>query len=93
MFLLGIKHCSFESLTWKRSREQRMCYLKHILDTELLISRTKEEIVELLGDEYNHYYVDRWKYFVHDLKTIPYKMYLEIEFRNNTVSDCKVRLV
>ncbi|MBC9795903.1 hypothetical protein IBL28_07995 [Sinomicrobium sp. FJxs] len=93
MLLLRVRHCSFESSLWKSSREQRISHLKNILEGEVLLSKSKAEVVELLGDEYNHYYVDRWKYFVTDLKSLPYKMYLEIEFRNNAVSVCRVKLV
>ncbi|MGS2741563.1 hypothetical protein [Sinomicrobium sp. M5D2P17] len=93
MLALRVRHCSFESSLWKDSRDQRISHLKSILEGGVLLSKSKEEIMELLGDEYNHYYVDHWKYFVRDLKSLPYKMYLEIEFRNNTVSVCRVKLV
>lgn len=93
MLLLRVKHNPFESLLWKTSREQRISHLKNILEGGVLQSKSKEEVVELLGDEYNHYHVDEWKYFVRDLKSLPYKIYLEIEFHNNTVSVCRVKLV
>ncbi|SFW37566.1 hypothetical protein SAMN02927921_01380 [Sinomicrobium oceani] len=93
MFTLRIRHCPFESYLWKNSRDQRICHLKSILEGGILLSKSKEEIVDLLGDEYNHYYVDQWKYFIRDIKTLPYKMYLEIEFQENSVSICRVKLI
>ena len=54
----------FNETGWRTEKEKRYEMTKDIIDNDLLIGKTKEEIVKTLGDDYFKYNEDHWGYEV-----------------------------
>lgn len=78
----------FDRSEWKSNVEARYGMSKDIIDSKILIGKTKEEIIELLGDDF-YAYGDN--HIAYDLGFVPGFMnidpdYLDIYFDNGNVN-------
>jgi amino acid transporter len=77
----------FNETTWRTEKEKRYEMTKDIIENDLLIGKTKEEIVKILGDDYFKYNEDHWGYevgFVPGLFNIDPDV-LDIHFKDDKV--------
>jgi uncharacterized membrane protein len=77
----------FSKQKWETNIEERYTMSKNIIKSEILIGKTKEEVIELLGNEYTNYSEDHMGYylgFVPRLFNID-PDYLDIYFENGKV--------
>ena len=77
----------FNETGWQTEKEKRYEMTKDIIDNDLLIGKTKEEIVKTLGDDYFKYNEDHWGYevgFVPGLFNIDPDV-LDIHFKDDKV--------
>lgn len=77
----------FNETGWRTEKEKRYEMTKDIIDNDLLIGKTKEEIVKTLGDDYFKYNEDHWGYevgFVPGLFNIDPDV-LDIHFKDDKV--------
>jgi hypothetical protein len=83
----------FHSENWKSNQEKRYEMTKDLLESRILMGKTKDQVVALLGLEDNAIESDKW---VYDVGFRP-SMFgidpdiLEIEFKAGIVTKCWVR--
>ncbi len=58
----------FDQKEWMQNKEERYKMSGDIIDSELLIGKTKDEVIELLGNDYYSYHED---YMAYDLGFVP----------------------
>ena len=49
---------------WMQDREHRFVFVKNIIETALLIGKSQEEVIKLLGDEFNCAHSQNWSYSI-----------------------------
>ena len=77
----------FDKQKWSLNKEKRFELSEDIIESKMLIGKTKTEVYQLLGEEGNSIERDRWEYylgFVPGIANID-PDYLEIEFKNGRV--------
>lgn len=77
----------FDKQKWEENQEKRYKMSKNIIKSEMLIGKTKEEVIELLGEDYHTYDDDHIAYdlgFVPELFNIDPDV-LDIYFGNGIV--------
>jgi hypothetical protein len=77
----------FNETGWRTEKEKRYEMTKDIIENDLLIGKTKEEIINILGDDYFKYNEDHWGYdvgFVPGLLNIDPDV-LDIHFKDDKV--------
>ena len=77
----------FDRQQWMENKEKRYEYTDDIIDNKLLIGKTKEEVISLLGNEVNDPVNNIWYYYVGFVPAIASidPDYLVIEFENDKV--------
>lgn len=55
---------------WDKYREERYCLINDIVKNDLLKNLSKNDIIELLGDELNDIHSDIWSYYIGDYRGI-----------------------
>ena len=76
---------SFNSDIWINNQEKRKLMIIDLFKNELILERTKKEVVNLLGFEFNDIYSKKWSYFVEEQYFFLFtkKKYLTIYFDEN----------
>jgi hypothetical protein len=77
----------FNKTEWADNKDERYEYVDNIIDSKMLIGKTKAEVQKLLGDEGNKQDSDDWFY---DLGFTPSSIdpdSMEIEFKNGKVEN------
>ena len=64
---------------WLEKRKSRKHMVNSLKESKLLIGLMKNEVIKILGDEYNDANSSKWFYFI-GKKTFLFKMYLYIHF-------------
>ena len=77
----------FDKQKWQKDIEKRYELTDDLIDSEMLIGKTMQQVQKLLGDDYQESGKDRWSYY---LGTKPglFGMdpdYLDIDFKNGRV--------
>ena len=81
------KTTSFDKQKWDENKEERYKMSKNIIRSEMLIGKTKDEVIELLGDDFSTYDENHIAYelgFVPELFNIDPDV-LDIYFENGKV--------
>ncbi len=84
------KH-QFDKQVWTNDVEKRFQLSDNIIDSEMLINKTKEEVIDILGQENNELDNDRWIYYLGfkpGLLSIDPDI-LELTFENGKVVDVR----
>lgn len=84
------KH-QFDKEVWTNDVEKRFQLSDNIIDSEMLINKTKEEVIDLLGQENNEMDNDSWSYYLGfkpGLLSIDPDI-LELTFENGKVVDVR----
>jgi hypothetical protein len=78
---------SFTKEKWAENIEQRFELSASLIDNEILIGKTKEEVKRILGDEDNNYFSDSWTYYLGFVPAIANidPDFLVVEFKNGVV--------
>jgi len=77
----------FDSEGWKQRKDERYEYSKDIIESKILIGKSKDQIRKLLGDENNPDSTNTWGYnlgFKPEIANIDAD-WLDIEFKNGRV--------
>ena len=72
--------------TWMQQREQRYLFVEKMIEQELLIGLSKQEVVALLGDEFNDLHSQNWTYYI--VKKVSFffgSKYLYIQFNTDNI--------
>lgn len=66
--MLENKKIEFDRISWLELRENRFLMVRELINNgalfELLLYRNKEEIIDLLGCEFNDNFSDIWTYYL-----------------------------
>jgi hypothetical protein len=82
------KNSTFESSSWKKDKKVRYCMLDNIISEKLLINKTKDELVSILGKPFtsNDYFGKNSLQFRTSQKSGQYlHWYLHVELENEIV--------
>ncbi len=55
-------HNNFDKRGWSENKEERYQYAEDIINSKILIGKTKKEVIGILGDENNPADSDEWYY-------------------------------
>jgi hypothetical protein len=78
---------SFDAGKWKDDRDERYELSGNLIESKILIGKTKSEIRQMLGDEENPETEDTWNYYL-GMRPELFNLdpdYLEIDFKDNKV--------
>ena len=70
---------NFNKHDWLEKRKNRKYMVNSLKNSKLLIGLMKNEVIKILGDEYNDANSSRWFYFI-GKKNFLFKKYLYIHF-------------
>lgn len=62
LMCFGIPSRTFNSIEWQERPYRRKYYVKHIIESEMAINKTKDEILELFGFDRKVYVNGVWSY-------------------------------
>jgi len=54
----------FDKELWMRDREHRYRIVKKMIKNKILLGLSKNEVVAVLGDEFNDVYSNKWAYYI-----------------------------
>ncbi|GEN78090.1 hypothetical protein [Chryseobacterium hagamense] len=81
-FLIFIK--KFNSYEWKNQQQKRRYYVRSILNTQLILGKTSEEVEELLGkNESCSRVANRWTYTLYNETKTRRKYFLVVYFEHH----------
>ncbi|WP_163409760.1 outer membrane protein assembly factor BamE [Flavobacterium ajazii] len=83
----------FEKRKWMTDKETRYELSEDLIESEILIGKTKQQVREILGEQNNKYESNNWKYYL-GFKPTLFGIdpdILEIEFKNGkAINICQI---
>ena len=75
----------FDKIKWREDIEKRYEFAEDLIESDLLIGKTKNQVISILGDDHNNMNQDTWSYYLgYGSENIdPDSLY--IEFKNGKV--------
>ncbi len=81
IFRTTLTKLEFDKQIWLQNREQRIYMISSLIKNKALNSLTKDEVLELLGFEFNDKNSDIWSYYIGTRRRIfSFRYYLIIYF-------------
>ncbi|HOS85308.1 MAG TPA: hypothetical protein PK199_10365, partial [Bacteroidales bacterium] len=75
----------FNKEKWHEDIEKRYELSEDLIDSEILIGKTKKEVKKILGDTFQEWSADNWSYYLGSRPGIMDPDYLDIEFKDGRV--------
>lgn len=75
----------FNKEKWHEDIEKRYELSEDLIDSEILIGKTKKEVKKILGDTFQEWSSDNWSYYLGSRPGIMDPDYLDIEFKDGRV--------
>lgn len=75
----------FNKEKWHEDIEKRYELSEDLIDSEILIGKTKKEVKKILGDTFQEWSADNWSYYLGSRPGIMDPDYLDIEFKDGKV--------
>lgn len=55
---------AFDSDLWKDDEQKRNILAKYLMKSNMLMGKTRDEVINLLGQEGNYFPFERWTYYI-----------------------------
>lgn len=87
LFRLGIGNYKFDSVIWKKSPQKRKLFVKDIVENQIAIGMTKEQLIRFFGEDKKECVDGVWSYAIPTNRTEKVKGLLCFYFdKDNIVS-------